>query len=95
MLLAEGDGSVYKNNENKDDFYAFFRRGLCDMESCFDCPYREHSGADVRIGDYWGDKFIKDKRPGIRPKNRSGARQRTFYEWVKGTKHTIPIFLLY
>lgn len=62
ILLAVGNGRAYKKEEGKDDFYAFFRRGLCDMESCFDCPYREHSGADIRIGDYWGDKFIKDKQ---------------------------------
>lgn len=62
LLLVDGNGQVYKNEEHKDDFYAFFRRGLCDMESCSDCPYRERSAADLRIGDYWGDKFLKDKQ---------------------------------
>ena len=32
------------------------------MESCSDCPYRERSAADIRIGDYWGDKFAYDKQ---------------------------------
>lgn len=31
------------------------------MRTCFDCPYREHSGADLRIGDYWGPRFEHDK----------------------------------
>lgn len=62
LLRIEGNGNTYKKEESKDDFYAFFRRGLCDMESCFDCPYRERSAADLRIGDYWGDKFADDKQ---------------------------------
>ena len=32
------------------------------MRACSDCPYRERSAADLRIGDYWGDKFVHDKR---------------------------------
>ena len=62
LLLVDGNGHVYKKEEHKDDFYAFFRRGLCYMESCSDCPYRERSAADLRIGDYWGDKFVHDKQ---------------------------------
>ena len=62
LLLVDGNGQVYKKEENKDDFYAFFRRGLCYMESCSDCPYRERSAADLRIGDYWGDRFAYDKQ---------------------------------
>lgn len=60
-LLLAGNGHVYKEEEYKDDFYAFFRRGLCYMESCSDCPYRERSTADIRIGDYWGTRFENDK----------------------------------
>ena len=62
LLLVDGNGQVYKKEERKDDFYAFFRRGLCYMESCSDCPYRERSVADLRMGDYWGDKFAHDKQ---------------------------------
>lgn len=62
LLLVDGNGHVYKREEHKDDFYAFFRRGLCYMEACSDCPYRERSAADLRIGDYWGDKFVDDKQ---------------------------------
>ena len=62
MLQVTGSGNTHKQTERIDDFYAFFRRGLCDMATCFDCPYRERSGADLRIGDYWGNKFINDKQ---------------------------------
>lgn len=60
MIDVNGNGNRYAKHEVKDDFYAFFRRGLCDMNSCSDCPYREKSAADLRIGDYWGERFIKD-----------------------------------
>ena len=57
-----GDNKVYEKNERKDDFYAFFRRNHFYMNSCFDCPYREKCSADIRIGDYWGPRFEKDKQ---------------------------------
>ena len=57
-----GNGKSYAKFENIDDFYAFFRRGLCYMRSCSDCPYRERSAADLRIGDYWGECFKCDKQ---------------------------------
>ena len=60
IMHITGNGHAYENRERKDDFYAFFRRGICDMESCFECPYRERSAADLRIGDYWGSRFEKE-----------------------------------
>lgn len=62
VLQVTGKGNAYKQTEQKDDFYAFFRRSLSDMATCFDCPYRERSGADLRIGDYWGNKFAGEKQ---------------------------------
>ena len=61
MLQVVGNGKTHKQVEQKNDFYAFFRRSLCDMATCFDCPYRERSAADLRIGDYWGKKFANEK----------------------------------
>lgn len=62
MTISITDNRMqYVKNEIKDDFYAFFRRGLCYMQSCSDCPYREKSSADLRIGDYWGERFKSDK----------------------------------
>ena len=61
LLLVYGE-NTYKRDERKDNFYAFFRRGLCYMKACSDCPYRERSAADIRIGDYWGKRFVDDKQ---------------------------------
>ena len=62
VMVVGGEKKNYSQTEVKDDFYAFFRRGLCDMRACSDCPYRERSAADLRIGDYWGKRFSKDKK---------------------------------
>lgn len=59
-MTVSGNNHTVKNNEFKDEFYAFFRRGLCDMESCYECDYKEVSAADVRIGDFWGPRFTED-----------------------------------
>ena len=32
------------------------------MPTCFECPYRDKSVADIRLGDYWGDKYIDNKK---------------------------------
>jgi len=60
-MVLKGNGHKYKKGEKRDDFYAFFRRGLCYMKTCYDCPYREKTAADIRIGDYWGARFSDDK----------------------------------
>lgn len=59
--LAKSEHSrQYILNEKQDDFYAFFRNGHVNMMACFECPYRDRSCADIRIGDFWGDQYVKD-----------------------------------
>ena len=59
-IRLEGRGKVLIRSEGQDDFYAIFRRGLCDMKSCSECPYRQRSAADLRLGDYWGSRYAKE-----------------------------------
>lgn len=59
-LHSMANQKVYQMPKDKDDFYAVFLRGFCNMEACFECPYREKSAADIRIGDYWGCRFEND-----------------------------------
>lgn len=54
--------SSYIESEKKDNFYAFFNQSNCYMKTCYECPYREKSLADIRLGDYWGSRFRKDKK---------------------------------
>ena len=59
-MMNDKNEIVYKNDQSKDVFYTFFNDGACYNESCFECPYRQKSSADIRIGDYWGNKFKSD-----------------------------------
>lgn len=73
--IAE-QNKLYIKKDREDPFYVFFRNSLCDMQTCFECPYREKSGADIRMGDYWGPRFEKNEDGvsmviGITPKGRN------------------------
>ena len=48
-------------NENNCLFYDFFSLGNVYNNSCYECNYRDASCADIRLGDYWGEKFKKNK----------------------------------
>lgn len=50
-----------KINEKKDIFYRFFELENCYMNACYECKFRESSYADIRLGDYWGPRFVNDK----------------------------------
>ena len=52
--------SSYCTSERENLFYSFFLLRNCFMKSCYECIYRENSAADIRIGDYWGERFKKD-----------------------------------
>ena len=49
----------------RDKFVTTFFDDVLLNRSCFDCSYRqEYSGADFRIGDFWGMRF-RDDRNGV------------------------------
>ncbi|MFR7670483.1 MAG: Coenzyme F420 hydrogenase/dehydrogenase, beta subunit C-terminal domain [Collinsella sp.] len=62
MMMMTSPSKDYSAVESEDDFYAFFNPGLCCAKSCYECPYRERSAADVRMGDYWGGRFAGDQK---------------------------------
>ena len=44
-------------------FYRVFKPGIAYYASCENCPFRDRSAADLRIGDYWNKEYIeKDLR---------------------------------
>lgn len=53
--------NTYSYPDNKDLFYRFFELGHSYGDFCFECRYRTSSAADIRIGDYWGPRYKKDK----------------------------------
>lgn len=62
IIQISDEKNSYQKNEFKDDFYNFFKLGNCYAETCYECPYRKKSAADLRLGDYWGPRFSKDKQ---------------------------------
>lgn len=60
-MSIKGKGQAYVRKDIKDLFYRFFLLGHCYMESCFECNYRTSASADIRLGDYWGPRYTKDR----------------------------------
>lgn len=51
--------------KDEDIFFRLFLENMVLNECCYNCPYHGNSsGADIRIGDYWGEKY-KDDTEGI------------------------------
>lgn len=48
-------------SEKRDPYFLNFTRGFSYAPSCYECPWRASSAADIRIGDYWGKKYAADK----------------------------------
>ncbi len=53
--------NTYHQDESKNLFYDFFETNMVFNDSCYECKYRTRTLADIRIGDYWGDKFAKEQ----------------------------------
>lgn len=60
-ISFKDDKKTISMHQTKDYFYRFFELRNCLSESCYECPFRAKSSADLRIGDYWGSRFKKDK----------------------------------
>ncbi|MGM9877707.1 MAG: polysaccharide pyruvyl transferase family protein [Bacilli bacterium] len=50
------NGKIIKNSK----FMDFFSLGNLYNKSCYECNYRVSTCADIRLGDYWGEKFKKN-----------------------------------
>lgn len=62
-FIDENDNCFYFDQDiDRDSFFYLFKRRACLNNNCYNCQYRQGSGmADLRIGDYWGDKYKDDK----------------------------------
>lgn len=46
---------------DKDVFYKIFLENMALNHCCYDCSYHgEYSSADIRMGDFWGEKYRDD-----------------------------------
>ena len=60
LRLTDADGqSVYTGYATQNNlWYRHFLRCTAQNLPCFACPYvGTHSGADIRVGDFWGERF--------------------------------------
>ena len=59
---------TYEDNSTRSDyrdnlFYTFFFGHLCMGEACYSCRFKAmRSSADIRVGDFWGEKYQNDKQ---------------------------------
>lgn len=51
----------YYIDENKNKFYDFFCLGNIYGKHCYECKYRTSYCSDIRVGDFWGEKFKNNK----------------------------------
>lgn len=59
------NGKVYVNQTQADLYHELFLSNICLNEVCYRCNYRyRKSSADIRIGDFWSEKY-KDNKEGV------------------------------
>ncbi len=66
LLIREKKGFINKRWTQGDEFYEMFLDNNCLGKACYKhCKFKcEHSSADIRIGDMWGDTY-KDNEKGV------------------------------
>ena len=63
-IKAKGEKGNYLSFLSKGDlFFRFFLRDRCLNSCCYDkCIFKQHnSNADIRLGDFWGEKYSKNQ----------------------------------
>lgn len=61
-FFAKGK-SVYVGKKANDKFYELFFSDQVLNEACYDCKLRSTlEYTDIRLGDFWGHKFLKNQR---------------------------------
>ena len=60
-IRAEKDGKVYYGEREKDLFWQVYFEDMLLSKACYECRFRkDQSYADIRLGDYWGNKHSND-----------------------------------
>ncbi len=60
-ITVDDTHNKVSTHQEKDPYFLSFEHGFCYGHNCYECPWRENSAADIRLGDYWGDRFKDDK----------------------------------
>ena len=59
-IYAADSCHTYCEHQLKDPYFRLFESSICYSKACYECRWRNESEADIRVGDYWGEKFEKD-----------------------------------
>lgn len=60
-IYNDNKGKYICYDQNTDLYFISFEECGCYSKSCYECPWRDESAADIRIGDYWHKKFSKNQ----------------------------------
>jgi len=61
MNVADSKKSI-RIPSGRDSFYGAFFDNTFLMKSCYHCDFRKgYSKADIRLGDYWGSRFVRNQ----------------------------------
>ena len=59
-IWTSDNRNSYSSSQNQDLFLLPFDHSACYMRSCYECPWRDSSLADLRLGDYWHSKYASN-----------------------------------
>lgn len=61
-IEMENNNAYFKTNRDNDIFYKLFLENMITNICCYGCKYHGlDSMADIRMGDFWGEKYKEDK----------------------------------
>ena len=62
LRFTHKNGTTFSDFQD-NMFYTFFFNNLCLSNACYSCQFKAmNSAADIRVGDFWGDKYKDDKK---------------------------------
>lgn len=60
-IKIRSDNKFISQYQDNNYYFKMFEACNAFSKACYECRWRDKSEADIRIGDYWGDKFSEDK----------------------------------
>lgn len=90
-VAVDVDGKqAFVSTPMKDEFYTLFFSDRVLNDGCSDCQLRSTMEyTDIRLGDYWGKRFLGDKK-GVSAVAPVTERGKAVFNAIKGEFHTTP-----
>ena len=90
-VAVDVDGKqAFVSTPMKDEFYTLFFSDRVLNDGCADCQLRSTMEyTDIRLGDYWGKRFLGDKK-GVSAVALVTERGKAVFNAIKGEFHTTP-----